>query len=469
MAVRRLFTNLHVPSGGDSTRLAEILVEGERIAAIAPPGDISGSGVEVVSLRGQLVLPGAIDGHVHFDDPGFTHRETFETGTRAAAAGGVTTVVDMPCTSLPPVTTAANLRNKLAVVAPKAHVDFLFWGGVSGNSIREGDWRRDVAELVSEGVAAFKLYLLSGMESYRDLSPDEIREVLCELFLQGVPAGIHAEDRALVLAATERLRSSGDESPLAYAASRPAAAEVAAVATMRRLCRETGARVHIVHLASGEALGEVEAARSEGLPFSAETCPHYLAFTDSDLDRLGALLKTAPVVKGAADREALWRGLASGAIQHVATDHAAGEWPREKSTGSIWSDYGGVPGVELVVPYLYSEGVRTGRITLERMVELVSSEPARLFGVGRRKGRLEPGFDADFCVLDPDETWEVEPGRLHNLNRYSPFAGQTFTGRVAATVVRGQTVYERRADGSEAFLPPGTGRFVKREERVPRA
>jgi allantoinase len=468
MDSKRLFTHLYVPSGGSSTRPAEILVEEERIAAIASPGEFSREEAELVSLGGHLVLPGAIDGHVHFDDPGFTHRETFETGTRAAAAGGVTTVVDMPCTSLPPVTTAANLRNKLAVVAPKAHVDFLFWGGVSGNSIREGDWRRDVAELASEGVAAFKLYLLSGMETYRDLSPDEIREVLCELFLHGVPAGIHAEDRALVLEATERIRSSGDDTPRAYAASRPAEAEVKAVVTMRRLCRETGARVHVVHLASGEALGEVEEARREGLPFSAETCPHYLAFADGDLDRLGALLKTAPVVKGDADRSALWQGLASGAIQHVATDHAAGEWPREKTTGSIWSDYGGVPGVELMVPYLYSEGVRTGRITLERMVELVSSEPARFFGVGRRKGRLEPGLDADFCVLDPDETWQVDAEALHNLNRYSPFAGQAFTGRVVATVVRGQIAYERRADGTEVFLPPGTGRFVKREEWVPR-
>jgi dihydroorotase-like cyclic amidohydrolase len=238
---------------------------------------------------------------------------------------------------------------------------------------------------------------------------------------------------------------------------------------MRRLCRETGARVHIVHLGSGEALLEVEAARREGLPFSAETCPHYLAFIDRDLERLGALLKTAPVVKGDADREALWRGLVSGAIQHVTTDHAAGEWPREKSTGSIWSDYGGVPGVELMVPYLYSEGVRTGRISLERMVELVSSEPARFFGVGRRKGRLEPGFDADFCVLDPHETWTVNPERLHNLNRYSPFAGTPFTGRVAATVVRGRTVFERRDDGTEAFLAPGAGRFVKRGELLPRS
>lgn len=469
MGSTRLFTDLHVPSGGSSTRPAEILVEGERIAAVTGPRELARGDVEIASMGGRLVLPGAIDGHVHFDDPGFTHRETFETGTRAAAAGGVTTIVDMPCTSLPPVTTASNLRNKLAVVAPKAHVDFLFWGGVSGNSIREGDWRRDVAELVSEGVGAFKLYLLSGMETYRDLSADEIREVLCELFLHGVPAGIHAEDRALVLEATQRLRGSGDESPLAYAASRPAAAEVKAVATMRRLCRETGARVHVVHLASGEALEEVEAARREGLPFSAETCPHYLAFTQEDLETLGALLKTAPVVKTAADREALWEGLATGALQHVATDHAAGEWPREKTTGSIWSDYGGVPGVELMVPYLYSEGVRKGRITLERMVQLVSSEPARFFGCGRRKGRLEPGFEADFCVLDAEEEWTVEPQGLHNLNRYTPFAGRTFTGRVVSTVVRGRSAYERRSDGTEVFSAPGTGRFVKREERVPRA
>ncbi len=466
MGEKRLFTDLFVPSGGDASRPAEILVEAGRIAAVASPGEVSRDVAEVVSLGGRLVLPGAIDGHVHFDDPGFTHRETFETGTRAAAAGGVTTVVDMPCTSLPPVTSAASLRNKLAIVAPKAHVDFMFWGGVSGNSIREESWRRDVADLVSEGVAAFKLYLLSGMETFRDLSPDEIRDVLEELSRHGLPAGIHAEERALVLEATERLRATGGDAPRDYATSRPPEAERAAVATMRRLCRETGARVHIVHLASGTALDEVLAARREGLPFSAETCPHYLAFTGDDLDRLGALLKTAPVVKGAGDRDALWRGLADGSLQHVATDHAAAEWPREKTTGSIWSDYGGVPGVELMVPYLHSEGVGKGRITLERMVELVSSGPARFFGLTGRKGRLETGFDADFCVLDPEEAWTVEPERLHNLNRYTPFAGWTFTGRVVATVVRGSTVYERRGDGSEAFLPPGTGRFLKRETRA---
>lgn len=459
----RLFVDLLVPGAGYETRPAEIFVAGERIERIARPGALPRDADEVTSLGGRLVLPGAIDGHVHFDDPGFTHRETFETGTRAAAAGGVTTVVDMPCTSLPPVTSAASLRSKLDVIAPKAHVDFMLWGGVSGNSFRREDWRQDVAELVSEGVAAFKLYLLSGMETYRDLTPDEVREVLGELAAHGVPAGIHAEDRALVLEETRRLRAEGGDTPRDYAASRPPEAERLAVATMRRLCRETGARVHVVHLAAESALEEVEAARSEGLPFSAETCPHYLAFTDADLDRLGALLKTAPVVKGFGDRKALWRALADGSLQHVATDHAAAEWPREKTTGSIWSDYGGVPGVELMVPFLYSEGVRTGRVTLERMTELVASAPARFFGLTGRKGRLETGFDADFCVLDPEEAWTVEPKRLHNLNRYTPFAGWTFTGRVVATVVRGATVYERRPDGSERFLPAGTGRFLKRE------
>jgi len=209
MSEKRLFTELFVPAGGDASRPAEILVEGGRIAAVASPGEVSRDLVEVVSLGGRLVLPGAIDGHVHFDDPGFTHRETFETGTRAAAAGGVTTVVDMPCTSLPPVTSAANLRSKLAIVAPKAHVDFMFWGGVSGNSICEESWRRDVADLVSEGVAAFKLYLLSGMETYRDLSPDEIRDVLEELVPHGLPAGIHAEERALVLESAPDAQAGG--------------------------------------------------------------------------------------------------------------------------------------------------------------------------------------------------------------------------------------------------------------------
>jgi dihydroorotase-like cyclic amidohydrolase len=228
------------------------------------------------------------------------------------------------------------------------------------------------------------------------------------------------------------------------------------------MARETGARTHVVHLGSGVALDRIRAASDAGVRVSAETCPQYLAFTGSDLERLGALLKTAPVVKEAADRDRLWEGLRDGSIQHVATDHAAGEWPGEKSTGSIWTDYGGIPGVELLVPYLLSEGVRKGRITLERMTELVSGAPARFFGVARRKGRLGPGFDADFAAVDLGETWTVSAEGLHSLNRYTPFEGWTMTGRIKETWVRGRRVFARAVD-EPWFDEPGAGRFVRRE------
>ncbi len=486
--MRRRFVNLALPDRGDATAPAEILVQDGRILAVERLGGSGGddraggsaaastraaaaggrvtaeaaADAEIVDLGGALVLPGVIDGHVHFDDPGFTHRENFATGTRAAAAGGVTCVVDMPCTSLPPVTCGANLHEKLQVIAPKAHVDFMLWGGVSGNAIAEPKWREQLAEIVQEGVASIKVYLLSGMDTFTDLGREQVRQVLRETERLGVPVGVHAEDRELVHELTAELQRAGRNGPLDYAASRPPAGEVAAVRTMRDLCRDTGARVHIVHLASGEALDLVSEARAQGLPLSAETCPQYLEFTQEDLARLGALLKTAPVVKFAEDRERLWQGLAAGELQHVATDHAAGQWPEEKTTGSIWSDYGGVPGVELLLPYLYSEGVARGRITLERMVELLAAAPARFFGAAGRKGRIAPGYDADLVVFEPQARWTVRAERLHNLNRYTPLEGRTLTGRVRATYVRGELVYRRENDGRETFGPPGWGEWVRR-------
>jgi allantoinase len=461
--MRTRFTNLLLPAGGDLLARGEFVVQGGRFEAFGSPGELAGSAVDrEVSLDGQTVLPGAIDGHVHFDDPGFTWRENFATGTRAAAAGGVTTVVDMPCTSLPPVTTRAALRNKLEIVAPKATVDFMFWGGISGNAMEDARWPEHAADLVEEGVGAFKLYMLSGMETFRDLSPKQMREALSLLARLGVPAGVHAEDRPIVMELTAEKRASGGTSPLDYAASRPARAEVRAVEALIGMTGETGARTHVVHLGSGVALDRIRSASDAGVAISAETCPHYLAFTGADLGRLGAVLKTAPVVKEAEDRDRLWKGLEDGSIQHVATDHAAGEWPGEKSTGSIWTDYGGVPGVELLLPYLLSEGVRKGRITLERLTELISSAPARFFGVARRKGRLRPGFDADFAVVDPDETWTVDAGSLNSLNRYTPFEGWALKGRVKETWVRGRRVFARTLD-EPWFDEPGAGHLVRRE------
>lgn len=459
--MKTLFFNLVMPAKGNERRPVQFLIEGEQISAVLNPGEVVSADTRI-DLRGGLVLPGAIDGHVHFDDPGFTDREDFATGTRAAAAGGVTMVVDMPCTSLPPVTSVANLDNKLGIIDAKAHVDFMLWGGVSSNVLQHPNWRSQLEELIDAGVGAVKVYLLSGMETFRDLKREQVSEVLKITAKRNIPVGVHAEDRSVLEMAKSAVVVRGGDSPLDYAASRPAEGEIVAARTLQALCRETGARIHIVHIASREALDIVTAARTEGLPMSAETCPHYLLFTDDDLDRLGALLKTAPVVKSQRDREGLWHGLEAGELLFVASDHAAGIWPEEKHTGSIWTDYGGVPGVELLLPTLYSEGFVKGRITLERLVEITSQAPAEFFGVGRQKGRLEQGYDADFSVIAEDKTWTIRADELHNKNRYTPLEGMTLEGRIQETWVRGRRVFVRDGHGNETFAEKPLGRFIKR-------
>lgn len=462
--MRQRFTRLRLPAQGNDTVAAEMLVSDGRIEAVVPEGDIPvGPTEELVDLRGTLVLPGVIDTHVHFNEPGFTHRENFETGTRAAAAGGVTCVVDMPCTTLPAVTTGAALESKVSVVSPRAHVDFMLWGGVSDNALEDPDWRTNLADLVAGGVASIKIYTLSGMDTFRDLSQDQVHQVLRETARLGIPVGAHAEDRGMVHRLTRKLRADGKARPRDYAASRPAAAETSAVKALAEHCRRTGGRLHIVHVGTGDALDVITEARREGLPMTAETCPHFLEFTEGDLERLGAVLKTAPVVKSAVDRQRLWEGVASGEVEWVATDHAAGQWPEEKHTGSIWSDYGGVPGVELMLPYLYSEGVRGGRITLERLTEITARAPARFLGIEQKKGHLAPGLDADFVVFDPDVSWTVRAEKLHNLNRYTPLDGKILTGRVRSVYLRGQRVYHRKDSDEESFAPPGSGEWIRRD------
>jgi len=461
--MRTRFVNLRIPAGGNDTRPAEIVVEDGRIDEITNAGNETAAGDEKwINLRGGLVLPGVIDGHVHFDDPGFTHREDFASGTAAAAAGGVTCVVDMPCTSLPPVVDAEALATKVRAIQSKAHVDFMLWGGISGNAMEQPDWRDRLADLVDAGVAAVKVYCLSGMDTFTALDYDQLASAMEAAAELDVPIGVHAEDATIVRELTREITAAGGIDPADYAASRPVLAEVAAVRAIIWACRTTGARAHVVHLASGAALDLIADARGDGVPISAETCPHYLQFTVDDLARQGSLLKTAPVVKATTDRDRLWLGTTNGDIDFVTTDHAPAQWPEEKNTGSIWSDYGGVPGVETLLPYLYSEGVCAGRLTLERLGELTAANPARFFGIDHRKGSLREGLDADFVVVDDDTSWTVHASKLHNLNRYTPLEGLELTGRVRATYVRGNAVFERKPDGRELYAPTGHGRWILR-------
>jgi len=459
--MKTLLTNLKIPVGTNGTRSARILVGNDRILGILSQSE-SVEADKVEDLAGGLVLPAAIDPHVHFDDPGYTHREDFLTGTRAAAAGGVALVVDMPCTSIPDVTTIENLHRKLGHISSRAIVDFMLWGGISSQCLRRPDWKKQAMELMDSGVAAFKCYMISGMETFGALNTTQLRDVLTWAGSVGIPVGIHAEDPEVIEPLEAWAHQAGRDSPEAYAASRPPRAEVSAMRKLVSLAGTVGARIHVVHLASGEALRILKEAHAEGLPISAETCPHYLLFTRADLSSMGALLKTAPVVKDEFDRDALWGGLGSGDLAYVASDHAAAQYPEEKETGSIWTDYGGIPGVELLLSTLYSEGYRKGKLSLSRLVEVTSSAAADFLGIGTRKGRLAPGYDADLVLIDEEQTRVIRSKNLHNKNRYTPLEGREMKGLIRGTWVRGHRVYRLGENGEEEFARPGSGRWIRR-------
>ncbi len=428
-----------------------------RLARRVDPRDADGS----IDAGGLIALPGAIDPHVHFDEPGFTEREDFSHGSASALRGGVTTVIDMPCTSLPPVVSLDALRAKLSVIQAAARCDFALFGGVDARRVEADDprWRGDLEALHRAGVVGFKAYTVSGMETYPALAPAALLDVFASAASLGAVVALHAEDPEVVGRLARALRAAGRKDPASWAESRPSGAECLAVAGALLLQGSTGVKLHVVHVASGRAADLVAEARRAGADVSAETCPHYLAFTTDDLVRLGARLKTAPVVKGAADRARLWELLASDGLQFVATDHAPCRWPEDKETGDIWTAYGGVPGTELMLPYLVSEGVHRGRLDWDRLVAVSSAAAARRYGLWPRKGSLNVGAHADLALLDPDREWIVRGADLASKGRFTPFEGHVFRGRVVKTVLRGRVVYDLEA-GSEAS--PGTGRFLER-------
>jgi allantoinase len=312
-------------------------------------------------------------------------------------------------------------------------------------------------------VGAVKCYLLSGMESFRALDQAQLVEAARCCARLGLPLGVHAEDAAYV-----RAREAEPPDPRlpeweTWWRTRPGEAERLAACSVAQAARESGAHLHVVHLGSGAALQVVRQAQAAGLRLSAETCPHYLAFTREDFPRLGSVLKTVPPVKEAQDRQALWQGLREGSIAWVATDHAAGQWPQEKQSGTLRGDYGGIPGVEHLLPFLLTHGVQTGLLSLDTLVDRLCAAPARFFGIADRKGALSPGMDADFVVVDDAASWTVDAASMHTLNRYTPLHGAKLGARVLQTWVRGRQVFTH----SGGFFPQGGGwgRFTRRHGR----
>ena len=415
---------------------ADIEIDGDRIAAVrrigpgAPSSDAAHAAAEARDFRDAVVMPGIVDTHVHVNEPGRTGWEGFASAVDAAAAGGITTIVDMPLNCVPPTTTVAALDAKRRLM-PEFDIDVAFWGGVvPGNT--------DALEgLVAAGVRGFKCFLSpSGVDEFASVSIDDLREALPILARHDMPLLVHAEWPSLlrpVSVAADR------RSYRTWADSRPPEAEVEAIRSLISLCREFGARIHVVHLATEAALRVLRQARADGLPITVETCPHYLTFAAEDIGDGATLFKCAPPIRGRAARDALWRGLEAGDIDLIASDHSPCP-PEMKGGGDFVAAWGGVAALELSLPAVWT-GARARGIAIERLAEWMCAAPARLANLGRRKGAIAAGADADLVIWDPDAAVTVDAAALHQRHKLTPYAGWRLRGRVIATWARGRVVY----------------------------
>jgi len=392
----------------------------------------------------MLLMPGAIDPHVHFNTPGFEDREDFEHGSAAAAIGGVTTIVDMPCTSIPPVTNANNFNAKADAITGRSFVDYAFWGGVAGNDFENNvDIQKQIIELAEQGVAGFKAYLLSGMDSFADLTEEQMIQAAKWIKETNLPLAVHAEDKSLVSERIEHLKNIGNKDWQAYYFSRDEQAESLAVMKMINIAKQTGCRIHIVHLSSQFGVELIRQAKNEGLNVTAETCPHYLFFTKEDFNNheISTFLKTAPPVKTEYDRLSLWEALKDGTLEFLTTDHAGCDPEKEKKGNDFWKIYGGIPGVEHRAPFFFSEGLKRGRLTLEKIINLLSTNASNYFGF-TSKGKLLKGYDADFALINLWKSKSIKASDMHSKGKYTPFEGKTFEAVVDKTILRGRTIID---------------------------
>lgn len=419
-------------------RRVDIRVQRGKIESIHEAGSAEPGSANEETLDGQglMAFPGAIDPHVHFDEPGFTHREDFLHGSAEAARGGVTTVIDMPCTSMPPVTSPKALEEKLAIVRDSALVDFAFYGGIHG--AMQAEEIPSVVEKLTPMVVGFKSYFISGMDSFPAVDELQFAAAAKACAAAGRPLLLHAEDPDVVAESEKDLAATrGPHRPewKDYYASRPMEAEIAAVAKALKLAGQHSKYLHIVHVGTARA---AKAVADKGA--TCETCAHYLAFDESDYSRLGAALKTAPPVKSPEQKALLWHQLACGQINFVTSDHA-GAPGSEKFTDNPFTAYGGIPGTGTLFPYLLSEGLFAKRLTLDRFLEVTSGCAARRYGLWQGKGSLIPGKDADFVLVDPKRTSCLSAETMFSKNTITPFAGMRLAGQIEGTFVRGDCVY----------------------------
>ncbi len=420
----------------EGVRPAAVLVEGEGIREVVAPDQVSGQ-AEIQDFGDAAILPGLVDSHVHINDPGRAEWEGFETATRAAASGGFTLLVDMPLNCLPATTNVVALEAKREAARGRCRVDWMAWGGVVADN------KDDVEPLAGAGVAGFKCFLVHpGIDGFTMVTEQQLRAAVPHIARTGLPLLVHAELPAPIDSASERLRDADWSLYQTYLQSRPEEAELSAIRLLLSLCREYKFRLHIVHLSASKALPELRAARSEGLPVSVETCPHYLHLTAETIPRGATLFKCAPPIRSRENCEQLWQGLRDRTIDLVATDHSPcpPEMKRIKE-GNFRSAWGGIASLSMALAVMHTEARERG-FALTDIARWMSEAPANLAGCNKRKGRIAAGYDADFVVFDTESEFTVSAESLFYRHPISPYLGENLRGVVKATYLRGSLVFK---------------------------
>ena len=444
MAQAYLSNRVITPAG---TMPAAVVVEAEKIVAVCPKDELTMLEITIDQTRdfGDLaVLPGLIDTHVHINEPGRTEWEGFYTATRAAAAGGFTTLIDMPLNCLPETTTVAALEAKRAAAKGQCFVDWMSWGGAVADN------QRHILPLAKAGVPGYKCFLIyPGCDGFTMIDQEQLEASLPAIAESGLPLLVHAELAGPIDSATAVLRDSNADwrKYATYLASRPDEAELDAIRLMIRLCLEYKFRLHIVHLSTAQALDELAAARVEGLPITVESCPHYLHFAAEEIPDGTTLFKCAPPVRSQANCDQLWRGLRDGVIDMIVTDHSpclpemkrpAAQTPNDE--GRFDLAWGGIASLSVALPVIWTECHKRG-FSLNHLVRWMSAAPAALAGISNQAGAILAGRDANFTVFDPDASFTVTPDALHYRHPVSPYLGEELRGVVHATYLRGEAVF----------------------------
>jgi allantoinase len=433
---------------------ADVLIDGERIVSVSDHGALDVAD-ELIDATGLVVMPGAIDPHAHFEDPGHTEREDFTTGTMAAAAGGITTVMEHPLT-YPPVTTAALYREKRDMAKEKVVVDFGLWGALTPPSLPE------MREQWKEGALGFKAFMPFSEPAYPHVTDAEFLAGMEEAAALGALVLVHAENDALLQAGLARMEAEGRRDPLAHHESRPPFIEEEAVHRALFLAAHAEARIQIVHVSSPVSAELVRGAKDAGRPASMEICPHHLLLDLDDLVRLGPYGRCAPALRDRPLVEKLWRFVLDGTADSLVSDHCAYTLD-EKESG--WEDIFAAPlGCQVMqetVPLVLDEAFHRRGMRLDAFVRFSSTNAARIVGLYPRKGSLLPGSDADVVLVDLDTEWQVDAkSQQFSKNPWSPFDGRKARARIVRTLVRGETVYAE----DEILAGPGFGRFLSSQE-----